>query len=107
MKSEDVALRRQGSEVPAAEILKLVCRELNMKDLGLQRRGKGDGQRPLTAYLLQKHGGLTQREIAAMLGVTTGAAVSVQLRQFKARQAREWRTRRVLARIERRLEASI
>ena len=104
MKREDVAMRRQGSEVPTEEILKVVYRELKLDARELQRWRKGDWQRSLAAYLLQKHGGLTQREIAGMIGVTTGAAVSAQLRQFRVRREREWGIRRALARIEKRLE---
>jgi len=52
---------------------------------------------------LQKHSGLTQREIAGYLGVKTGSAISVQLRLFGAELMRARDCSRALARIERQL----
>ena len=40
--------------------------------------------RPITAKMLCKHGGLTQRDVAQILGVGTGAAVCLQLKKLPA-----------------------
>ena len=103
VKAEDVALRRQLADVPAAEIFGIVGRELKLGREDLKRRVKGDWRRPLTAYVLQKYGGLTQREVALELGLSTGSAVSVQVKRFKVGLAGERRCARALARIEKRL----
>ena len=44
---------------------------------GVERIGR------LAAKMLCKHGGKTQREVAALLGVKTGAAVCIQLRKLE------------------------
>ena len=103
VKDEDIALRRELANLPAEAILAAVCKELRIVGEGLKRRSRNGWQRPLTAYLLQKHGGLTQREIAGILGLKTGAAVSVQLRQFQVKWLRQRECSRVRARIERHL----
>jgi hypothetical protein len=40
---------------------------------------RGGWLRAVVARMLSRHGGLTQREIAPLLGVRTGKAASVQL----------------------------
>ena len=103
VKDEDIALRRELANLPAEDILGAICKELGIRPEGIKRRSRKGWQRPLTAYLLLKHGGLTQREIAGVLGLKTGAAVSVQLRQFQVEWLRQGDCSRALARIERRL----
>jgi hypothetical protein len=103
VKAEDVALRRQLADVPAEEIFGIIGRELKLEREDLKRRVQGDWRRPLTAYVLQKYGGLTQRQVALELGLSTGSAVSVQVKRFKAGLVGERRCSRALARIEKRL----
>jgi len=103
VKDEDIALRRELANLPTEDILAVICKELRIGREGMKRRSRKGWQRPLTAYLLQKHGGLTQREIAGILGLKTGAAVSVQLRQFQLELLRQRVCSRALARIERQL----
>jgi len=96
-------LRREMANLPAEDILMEICKEFMIGREGLKRRSRKGWQRPLTAYLLQKHGGLTQREIAGILGLKTGSAVSVQIRQFKIALMRQRDCSHAQARIERRL----
>jgi len=103
VKEEDIALRREMANLPAEDILMEICKEFMIGCEGLKRRSRKGWQRPLTAYLLQKHGGLTQREIAGILGLKTGSAVSVQIRQFKIALMRQRDCSHAQARIERRL----
>ena len=46
------------------------------------RRTKGAAYRPFAARYLTRYAGLTQRNVADVLGVGTGVAVSLQLRRF-------------------------
>ena len=48
------------------------------------RRSKGTAYRPFAARYLTRYAGLSQRDVAAILGVSTGAAISLQLRRFEA-----------------------
>ena len=103
VKEEDIALRREMADVPAATLIKATCQELKIGCEGLKWRSRKGWHRPLTAFLLQKHSGLTQREIAGLLGLKTGSAVSVQLRQFKVNWMRTRDCARALERIDGRL----
>ena len=47
-------------------------------------RSKGTAYRPFAARYLTRYAGLSQREVAAIFGVSTGAAISLQLRRFEA-----------------------
>lgn len=49
-------------------------------------RTRGSHAGAVAAHLLNKHSGLTQRDVARWLGLTTGAAVSVQLRKVSEPQ---------------------
>ena len=53
--------------------------------------------------MLSRYGGLTQREIAARLGVGTGKSVSAQMQRLEAALAEDGS----LARLVRRLEAGL
>jgi len=101
VKDEDIALRRETASAPADDILQAICKELRIGREDLNLRSRKGWHRPLTAFILQKHGGLTQREIAGLLGLKTGSAISVQIRQFKAEWMRHRDCSRILVRIER------
>ena len=60
--------------------------------------------RPLAAHLLCKYAGLTQRQVAETLGLGTGAAVSIQLKNLRETLVRDCRLRETLAQAERDLE---
>jgi hypothetical protein len=49
----------------------------------LRAHRKSDQLKPVATSLLTKLGGLSQREVANLLGVTTGAAISAQLKRLK------------------------
>jgi predicted transcriptional regulator len=57
----------------------------------------------VTAKMLCKYGGLTQREVAEILGLRTGAAVSIQLKNLSAALVADRGLRRRVARIEKTL----
>ncbi len=100
VKEEDIALRREVANTPAEDILNTICQELGIGREELNLRSRKNWRRPLTAFLLQKHGGLTQREIAGLLGLKTGASISVQVRQFKTAWMRDRDCSRALSRME-------
>jgi len=73
-KPEDVAFRRQTGRVPAEEILQLLCEMLRVGEASFKERKRNSMLRPLAAKMLSKYGGLTNRKIAEVLNIGTGAA---------------------------------
>ncbi|MDA0991544.1 MAG: hypothetical protein O3A51_12430 [Verrucomicrobia bacterium] len=82
-RQEDVAFRRQSRRVPVDQILSAVCTTLEIDDETLYRQRKDSMVRPIAASALCRYGGLSQREVAEVLGIRTGAAVSIQLRRLR------------------------
>lgn len=81
---EDATLRRRrGRSVEVSQIIKQVGQELKLNS-GWERQQRHDLARPILAAMLCKYGGLSQREVAPILGLTTGAAVSLQLKRLEA-----------------------
>jgi len=100
---EDVSFRRGGRTASVERITSLVCQEFGVdKDRILSRR-RDSLVRPVLARLLCQMGGLTQRATAEILGLRSGAAVSVQLRRLDAALSRDRRLAKRVAVIESRL----
>jgi len=79
---EDVAFRRLGRRLPVEVILDIVCRELESPRDRLLSRQRDCLPRAVAARMLCDWGALTQREVASVLGLGSGAAVSAQLRRL-------------------------
>lgn len=82
-KPEDVSLRREGRWLKAEEIVGICCRHLGVGPSAIRERRRKNWVRAVTAWELARHGGMTQREIAAMFGVATGKAVGIQLEKVR------------------------
>jgi REP element-mobilizing transposase RayT len=96
---EDVSFRRTGVRVSSEKILSEVCKELGVDRKELKRRRGSGWMRGLAARMLLQYGGLTQREAAQLLGMGTGAAVCIRVRQL----ARSLETDKKLQRQENRI----
>jgi hypothetical protein len=68
----------------ADQVLAELARLMGCERALFARRAKGTAHRPFAARYLTRYAGLSQREVAAILGVSTGAAISLQLRRFEA-----------------------
>lgn len=79
---EDASFRRPSGLARAEVVIEVVSQALGMSGEELKRRRKGSLERAILAHALTKHAGLTQREVAVELGLTTGAAISLQLRRL-------------------------
>jgi len=79
---EDVAFRRAGTVLPAEEILTVVCGRLAIDREALLHRRRNSFDRVIVSRMLCDHGGLTQRQVAEVLGISTGAPISQQLRKL-------------------------
>ena len=71
------------------------------------RQRKGSLLRPITAKMLCRHSGLTQREAGAILDLSTGAAVSMQLKALAATAAAKGKLRRQLTSVDKAICAEI
>jgi hypothetical protein len=79
---EDVALRRIVKTLPAERIIGVVSSVAGLDPKELVKRQRDCRWRGVTARMLCRYGGLTQRRAATILGVRTGVAVSCQLRKL-------------------------
>jgi hypothetical protein len=98
---DDVALRQMRTVVPAGRVLESVGDVLGVSGDVLLRRQRGTMLRSVVAWSLHRYAGLNQRQIATRLGLSTGAAVSSQLRKWRHTVERGGRWRRVEAQLER------
>ena len=80
--TEDVAFRRIGKTLSAERIIGVVAAFAEMDPKDLVMRQNDCRWRAVTARMLCRYGGLTQRRTATILGVRTGVAVSCQLRKL-------------------------
>lgn len=79
---EDVAFRRIVRTLPAERIIEVVASFAGMDPKDLVIRQNDCRWRAVTARMLCRYGGLTQRAAATILGVRTGVAVCCQLRKL-------------------------
>ena len=98
--AEDVTLRRRPRRLPAERVIQIVCRELGADRRDVARRQRDSLLRPITARMLCRYSGLTQRQTGELLNLSTGAAVSMQLKTLAAAAAAKGKLRRQLTAIE-------
>lgn len=102
-RKEDISFRRMVKRMPKKDIMEAVRRGLNLeKRDGAPTRGMA-WSRGVTARMLIKYAGMTQREAAAELGLTTGAAVSIQLKSLARMQVEDRSLRNRIAAIDQEL----
>ena len=104
---EDIAMRRQARRLPAERVLAIVCRRLGVDRRAVRRRQRGSPLRPVAARMLCRHAGLTQREAAELLDLSTGAAVSLQLKKLAQATTASRKLRTQLAAIEEAIDKEI
>ncbi|MBM4027179.1 MAG: hypothetical protein FJ280_17500 [Planctomycetes bacterium] len=95
--AEDTSFRRRGVWRPTEEILALVCRHLGVDRAALQRRSRDSFARAIASRMLREYGGLTQQQIAGVLDIGSGGAVSKQLQRLAAELAHNPRLQQQLA----------
>jgi predicted transcriptional regulator len=80
-----------------------VAHVLDLPEAKLLERRRGSLARAVAAWALVRHAGLTQREAAAVLGMSTGAAVSQQLTKWQTAVGKEQRWQSIVAELNQRL----
>jgi putative transposase len=97
-RTEDVAFRRTATRVPVKRVLQAVSEGLGVSQASLLERRRDSLDRAVTSRMLADYAGLTQREAAEVLGLRSGAAVSIQRRRLTQRLKKDRRlARRVTA----------
>lgn len=92
--------------LPTDRILRAVCAGLTVERAALLRRRRDSQARAVASRMLCDFGGLTQRQVADVLGLRSGAAVSAQLRKLTEHLKTDARLRRQLADIAAELKNS-
>ena len=99
---EDVSFRRTSRKQSPEAILDTVAQFSKVKKEELSIRQRDSASRAVASRMLCKYGGLTQREVASMLGLQTGAAVSCQLKRLRTLVDTDPRMQRLVERLEKR-----
>jgi len=100
---EDVSFRRVTEPLDAGQVLEALAEELEM-DVGVfRKRRRNSVLRGIAALFLIKYSGMTQRTAAEMLGMGTGSAVSVQMRNAGAVMAEDKNLGRQVEQVKSRL----
>jgi REP element-mobilizing transposase RayT len=102
---EDVALRLTRRRLPPATVRAAVVRVLGAAEEEIGARHGRGSVRPVLAWMLCRFSGLSQREAAQVLGLRTGAAVSMQLRTLAHKLHSSQTLSRQVAAIEKELRA--
>ena len=96
---EDVSFRHAMEPLDKQTVLDIVVKELALTPEEMRRSRRGSPLRAVAAYCLMKHAGLSQRDTAEILGVSSGAAISKQLAKYSRSFNDDRTTRRRLKRI--------
>ena len=92
---EDIAFRKMQEPMEAEQVINKACAALGVKEDELKCKRRGSLVRPLLARMLCRYAGLSQRQVADRMGISSGAAVSQQLRKLdeEARKSKKVRHR--------------
>ena len=99
-RAEDVTLRRRSRRLGADRVIEIVCSQLGADRQEVSRRQRDSLLRPITAKMLCRYSGLTQRQAGELLNLSTGAAVSHQLRTLASAAAANGKLRKQLIAID-------
>ncbi len=79
---EDVSFRQEITPISPEDIIDIACSMIGVKKENVYRRQRDNMIRPVVAYMLCKFSGMTQRDVAKILNLKGGSAVSVQLKKL-------------------------
>ena len=105
-KKEDVSFRRICAYTSIEEVLAISLEVLGVPHDALARRSKRSSTRPLIAFALCQYAGCTQRKAAEVLGLFSGAAVSIQLKKLQEQLKSDKALQRVFEKLKQRLSVT-
>ena len=88
-------------------VLSVVAKAFGQSVDRLRQRQRGNVARAAAAMMLCRHAGDTQRQAAERLGLTSGAAVSIQLRRLRGVVEKDRKLRETIAALQARLLSKI
>jgi len=100
---EDVSFRHVSEPLSAEDVLETCAEMLEVDESAFRERRRNSPLRAVAAGMLIRFAGRTQRQVADILGIGTGGAVSTQIRKLPERLASDRRLRRTVEQIEQRL----
>jgi putative transposase len=104
-KKEDVSFRKiEGTGLPPDKVLESVAKEFHMTVAQLSRRRRNSVCRGVAGIMLCQYADYTQRQVAEVLGLTTGAAVSYQIARAEAKSREDKKLARAVSRIRKTLD---
>ena len=98
---EDASFRHGTRQHSADEVLDTVCKVLGIRHAELRKRQRDSLIRPIASRALCDYSGLTQREVADVLQLTSGGAVSKQLAHLATLQTKDKSVQKVFDDINR------
>ena len=101
---EDVSFRRITEPLPAGETLSILAEIFDVETEEFKRRRRNSPLRAVAARFLIRYAGRSQRDVADLLGIGSGAAVCNQLNRLTDKLVKDRRLRRQVAEAEKRLE---
>ena len=101
---EDVAFRKEVVPLAAGVVVEAVWRVLGVGEETIYRRQRNSMVRPLTAQALCKYAGMSQRDVAKVLNLRGGSAVSLQLRKLNEQLSHDATLRAEVDQIHQKLE---
>ncbi|MBL7076707.1 MAG: transposase [Kiritimatiellae bacterium] len=104
-KREDVNLRHALESVAPKQVLEVAAEIMGVDPEAFRVRRRNSVLRGVAARMLCKYTGLTQRDAAQVLGLSSGAAVSSQQKKLAGLMTEDRKLRRRVADIESRLAA--
>lgn len=101
---EDVSFRHITEPLPAAEVLAILGEIFEVDVAEFSRRRRDSPLRAVAARSLIRYAGLSQRDVADLLDIGSGAAVCNQLNRFADKVAADRRLSRRMKRVEEQIE---
>jgi REP element-mobilizing transposase RayT/predicted transcriptional regulator len=101
---EDVSFRHITEPLPPGDILAVLADVFAVEESEFSLRSRGSALRAVASKLLIRYAGLTQRDVADLLGIGSGAAVCNQLRRLPDKLAASRRLRKQVKESEVRLD---
>ncbi len=101
------SFRQMGSWLESEDVLERVCGGLGIRREELRRRRGGGRLRGVAAAMLTTYAGLTQVEAAGKLGMSTGSAVSMRMKDLARQRREDERFNTVVCRLEKGLQEDL
>lgn len=100
---EDVSFRHVASHLSPEAVLNVLSEVFSVEGAEFKRRRRDSPLRAVAARLLIRYAGLSQRDVADLLHIGSGSAVSKQLSGLPAKEAKDRHLRRQIKAAEARL----